>query len=100
MFTIQSAVAEAERDRRRERIAEVKKDWKCHSDASGSRLRGGRIIFGRNVLAGVVRHQTRRYQAHHCAGGDVDRDGIACVIRAKSAVAMSGAGPPAITEAS
>src|SRR6516165_8260003 len=55
--------------------------WRClRSSGPRSSVARSVVIFHRNVLAGVVRHECRRYQADRRAKSDVNRDRIARLI--------------------
>ena len=47
---------------------------------AGVRWPASRVIFSRDILAGVVGHESRRYQADHRAAGDVNGDRVAGMI--------------------
>lgn len=54
VFTILSAVAEAERDRIRERVGEVKRDQKARGHYLGGIIPFGYRLVGRKIVDGVV----------------------------------------------
>ena len=57
-----------------------------------------RTVLLRDVAVGVVRQKGCGGNAYDCAEKNVERDRIARSGRSEHAVAISGAGPPAMTD--